>query len=154
MAPPDFAGKQLTAGTFRLAVDGVDIGTFREVHGLQVDVSVEVYAEGGQNGFEHRFPGRMTWPNIVLKRGVTNSDNLFSWLQEVSGDGFAAAGNKLERNTGAITLLGSDGTPLRSWNVEGAFPVRWSGPELATGAADVADEELEIAHHGFRAENH
>lgn len=154
MATDDFVTTQAFSGAFLLTIDGVEIGTFKEVHGLQIDVAVETLDEGGQNGFQHRFPGRMTWPNLTFKRGLTNADNLFAWINEVAGEGFAARGNKLERSTGAITLLGSDLTRLRSWNVEGAFPVRWSGPDLVSAGGGAIEEELEIAHHGFRAETH
>lgn len=149
-----FQDHQGAVGSFTLTVDGVEIGTFKEVHGLQIDVSVETFEEGGQNGFQHRFPGRLTWPNITFRRGLTNPDNLFSWINQVAGDGFAANGHKLERSTGAITLYGTDLTRLRSWNIEGAFPVRWTGPDLTSEGGGALSEELEIAHHGFRAESH
>lgn len=154
MARDDFAEKQAYAGLFTLTIDGLEIGQFKEVHGLQIDIAVETVEEGGQNGFQHRFPGRMSWPNLTFKRGLTNPDNLFTWINEVAGDGFAANGHKLKRSTGAVSLYGSDGTLLRSWNIEGAFPVRWSGPDLVSGGTGTLDEELEIAHHGFRAETH
>ena len=57
----------------------------------------------------HKLPGRMTWPNITLKRGITQNDNLLDWLNKSSGEQFAAEGNKLTRSTAAITLLGPGG---------------------------------------------
>ncbi len=116
-----------------------------------MSTSVETIEEGGQNGFTHRLPGRMTWPNITLKRGITQSDNLFTWMTKSSGEQFAAAGNTLTRSTAAITLLGPAGRRLRAWEFVDAFPVKWSGPDFAATATDVATETLEIAHHGFRA---
>ena len=68
--------EDISAATFILKVDGREIGEFMEVSGLEVTVAVEDVEEGGQNGFVHKLPGRMTWPNIVLKRGITNNDNL------------------------------------------------------------------------------
>ena len=138
-------------GAFLIEVDGVEIGRFTQVSGLSVEVEVEAVAEGGQNHFSHQLPGRMSWPTITLGRGVTKSDNLFDWLAKSSGDGFAGAGHKLERNSAAITLLGSDGTRLRSWEVAEAFPVKWNGPTFAASSTEAAEEELEIAHHGFRS---
>lgn len=137
-------------GLFLFEVDGLEIGTFTEVSGLEVEVQVEDLVEGGQNHFVHKLPRGMRWPNIVLKRGVTDSDNLFGWVQKSSGEGFAGQGDRLERTQGRITLLTADRQPLRSWEFEGAFPVKWTGPTLAASADDVATEELEIAHHGFR----
>jgi len=139
------------ASTFIVEVDGEEIGRFTEVSGLEFSIEVESIQEGGQNSFEHKLPGRITWPNLVFKRGLTQSDNLFAWMEESSGEGFAKNKNKLTRATAAITLMSTTGERLREWSVEGAFPVKWSGPSLSNAQDDQATEELEIAHHGFRA---
>lgn len=145
----NFKGIIPVTSMFIFEVDGVTIGTFQEISGLELTVGVTEHEEGGQNGFVHKFPGRTSWPNIVLKAGVTNSDALFQWVSRSSGDGFATNGNKLTRNTGAITAMGTDGKRLRAWNVQEAFPVRWSGPRFSAGGNEPLQEELEIAHHGF-----
>lgn len=139
------------SSNFLLEVDGVEIGMFASVSGLQLTVQTEDLVEGGQNGFVRKLPGRMEWPNIVLSRGLIQSDNLFDWIGKTSGEGFAAAGNKLARCTGAITALASDGSRLRAWNIANCFPVRWKGPELNVTSNEALSEELEIAHEGFRS---
>ena len=146
-----FGGHWPTASNFLLEVDGVVIGTFAEVSGLEVHVEVATYAEGGGNGYVHQLPGRMTWPNLILRRGITHSDALFDWVNKSAGPGFARNGNKLQRSTAAVTLVGSAGERLRAWNFDGAFAVRWSGPRLAADGEELAAEELELAHHGFRS---
>jgi phage tail-like protein len=135
-------------GQFQFKVDGITIGSFTEVDGLSVQVGVEEVAEGGQNHFQHKLPGRMTWPNIMLKRGVTESDSLFEWFSETSGEGFAKD-NKLTRRNGEIVMLDAARKPVRRWRFLGAFPVKWSGPKFAAASSDVATEVLEIAHEGF-----
>ena len=107
---------------FLFEVDGVQIGVFQEVSGLELQVAVKEYEEGGENGFVHKFPGRSSWPHIVMKSGVTNSDALFQWVSKSSGDGFAAAGNKITRCTGAITAIGTDGTQASFLGRPGCFP--------------------------------
>ena len=154
MANDSYDGQRITSATFLFEVDGVEIGRFMEVRGLEVTVETEELHEGGQNSFTHRLPGRMTWPNIVLKRGVTQNDTLLEWLNKSSGEQFAANGNKLQRSTAAVTLIGPSGTRLRSWEFDGAFPVKWTGPNFAVASSDMAVEELEITHHGFRARDH
>lgn len=154
MANDSYDGERVTSATFLFEVDGVEIGRFMEVRGLEVSVETEEIHEGGQNSFTHRLPGRMTWPNIVLKRGVTQNDTLLEWLNKSSGEQFAANGNKLQRSTAAVTLIGPSGTRLRSWEFDGAFPVKWTGPSFAVASSDMAAEELEITHHGFRARDH
>jgi phage tail-like protein len=153
MSDSGFYDEGAFTATFLVEVDGQSIGRFTEAQGLQVDVAVEEVEEGGQNGFVHKLPGRMTWPNLVLKRGVTETDNLLAWLNKSSGEGFEGAGHKLERSTAAVTLVSAAGVRLRAWEFEDAFPVKWTGPTFSVGSDDHAVEELEIAHHGFRASN-
>lgn len=137
-------------GQFLFSVTGVEIGAFTECSGLAVEIEVEEVMEGGQNQFSHKLPGRMKWPNIVLKRGITNTDNLFEWFARCSGEGFTKEKNALKLTHGRVALVDGQGTPIRTWNFEDAFPVKWSGPSLAASSNAVAVEELEIAHHGFR----
>lgn len=136
----------------KLTVRDQPIGTFGSVKGLQVSIKVESYAEGGMTGFVHQFPGQMEWPNLVFSRGLTNSDNLFDWMNRSAGSEFQAAGGKLERTTASVTLLDIAGKELRRYTFDGAFPVRWSGPSLDVTTGTPISEELEIAHHGFRSE--
>jgi phage tail-like protein len=144
-----FDGHIPDSSSFLLEVDGAEIGMFSEVSGLEMTVEVAEFAEGGQNGFTHKFPGQIHWPNIVLRRGICRSDALFDWVRRSSGPAFAANQNKLHRSTAAITLIASDGRRLRSWEITGAFAVRWVGPKLAVDAHGVpAMEEIEVAHQG------
>jgi phage tail-like protein len=143
---------------FVFTVDQVPIGAFSEISGLELRAELVTYNEGGVNDFVHQLPGRFTWPNITLKQGVINNDNLFNWVSSVSGSGFAKNGNKVARSTGAISLIGSSSGPLntqqgntllKTWNLAGVIPVRWAGPRLSIGSNEQATEELEIAHQGF-----
>jgi phage tail-like protein len=143
-ADPPFAGK------FVFTVDDIIIGTFTEVSGLAVQVEVEELAEGGQNAYTHRLLGRMKWPNLVLKRGVTDTDALFAWLSECSGEGLTRNGNKVKPRDGKVSVLNAKGKPVRTWSFTGAKPVKWSGPKLAASSRELAMEELEVCHHGFR----
>ena len=55
----------------------------------------------------------------------------------------------IERKTVAVVLLSPDGNDERwRWTFRGAFPVKWTGPDLKAETGAVAIETLEIAHHG------
>jgi phage tail-like protein len=128
---------------FIFEVGSRQIGTFMEVNGLTVEIEVETYAEGGANDHEHKFPGRMKYQNIVLRRGLTDEEALVDWFTEASRNGFR------EEVDGRIAMVDSTGSVLRTWSFAGAFPVKWSGPQFAASSSDVAVEELEFAHTGF-----
>ena len=153
MPNDSFDGQRVTGATFLFEVDGVEIGRFMEISGLEVSVAVEDLEEGGENSYVHKLPGRMSWPNITLKRGITQNDSLLTWLNKSSGEQFAAGGNRLARSTAAVTLVGPSAQRLRAWEFNGAFPIRWKGPQFAVDSTEMAVEELEITHHGFRAKD-
>jgi phage tail-like protein len=140
-----------TGGLFIFEVDGVEIGTFREVRGLELTVDVELYTEGGQNQYVHKLPGTLHWPNLVFSRGMVESDALFTWVSNSAGEGFAANGNKVTRSTGAVTAVNHVGERLRAWEFDQVFAVRWTGPEFHADSTAQLVEELEVAHNGFRA---
>jgi len=140
---PPFVGK------FTFEIDGTTIGAFTEVSGLAVSLDVEELAEGGQNGFTHKLLGRMKWPNIVLKRGLTDTDALFEWVTQCSGAGLTEKHNIITPRNGKISVLNAKGQPVRTWSLLHAKPVKWTGPRLAASSRDLAIEELEVCHSGF-----
>ncbi len=149
-----FVGDDPISSTFMVKVDGNHIGRFHQVSGLALTIDTEEILEGGNNDFVHKVPGRMRWPNIVLSRGVTQSDVFFAWARESSGADFERHENKIGRFTVAISMTNRTGDALRTWELEGAFPVRWTGPTFAAADESPLVEELEIAHHGFTTTTH
>jgi phage tail-like protein len=128
---------------FLIEIEGLVVGGFSEVTGLTVEVEVEEYREGGLNAYVHRLAGPARYPNnLVLKHGLTDSDTLWSWHQDV-------ASGHIQRRNGSIILLDSAGEEQWRWNFVDAYPVRWVGPDLRAGSAEVAIETLELAHRGL-----
>lgn len=126
---------------FVLEIPGLAIGAFSELSGLTVERDVLDYPEGGVNDFVHRLPGRLKYPNLVLKRGVTDQDALQSWF-------FDSQAKAQLRNI-TIKLVDPTGKPKRTWAFAQAFPVKWTGPKLNAGSDSPATEELEVAHQGM-----
>jgi phage tail-like protein len=57
----------------------------------------------------------------------------------------------LRRNISVI-LLNQAHQPVKYWNIERAYPVRWIGPDFRSDQNSVAIETLELAHCGIRQE--
>jgi len=38
---------------------------------------------------------------------------------------------------------------VKHWDIVGAIPVKWSGPDFNTSSEQIAIETLEFAHHGI-----
>ena len=130
----------MPASFFRVDV-GETIGYFTECTGLAMEYDVMEYSEGGVNDFVHKLRGRMKFPNLVLKRGLTYEESFFKW--------FLACREKTERRELSITMLTQQGEPVRTWSFAGAFPVKWTGPDMNAKASDAGTETLEIAHQGL-----
>jgi phage tail-like protein len=127
--------------TFKILVQGRTIGRFAECSGLSAEYDVMDYAEGGNNGFVHKLRGGVRYPNVTLRRGITDEDELLRW--------FYATENPAERPTLTITLLDPLSSPVRHFALSAAQPIRWTGPSTTSESSKAATESLEIAHTGF-----
>jgi phage tail-like protein len=128
---------------FLVEIEGLVIGAFSEVSGLAVETTVQEYQEGGQNDYVHKLPGPTRYPqNLVLKRGLTDLDTLWSWHQDVTT-------GKVTRKNGTIYLLNREGSPTLWWDFKEAYPVKWTGPDLRADSNTVALESVELAHNGL-----
>jgi phage tail-like protein len=131
--------------TFNFAVEiqGLVVGGFAEISGLQAEIEVQDYREGGVNEFIHKRAGPARYPsNLVLKRGMTDATVLWSWYCDVMQ-------GKVERKNVSVMLMNSAGEEQRRWNFQKAYPVKWAGPVLRASASEVAVETLELAHDGL-----
>lgn len=139
--PPQLASAASVAtAAFTVEVLGRTLGTFGAIRGLEAQVDVLEYREGGINDLVHRLPGQLTYPNLVLSHGLTS---------RAVEDWFALTRLGAARHAMTVTFLDNDGTAIRAWSFADAYPIRWTGPVLSAGGTDVAGEELEIAHGGM-----
>lgn len=120
-----------------------DLG-FQEVSGLDVEIGVEEYAEGGENRFKHRMPNPVSYPNLVLKRGMAISSQLAKWFKD-SVEGF-----QFEAQDITVILLNPDRVPLQAWNFVNAWPVKWSIEGLNAMENTIVIENIEFAYQYYR----
>ncbi|MBE9593547.1 MAG: phage tail protein [Proteobacteria bacterium] len=128
---------------FLVEIQGLIVGGFSEVSGLQAETEIEEIREGGVNDYVHKLPKITKYPNITLKRGITDSDVLWNWHQDV-------VNGIIKRKSGFIILLDGEGNEKWRWYFEDAYPVKWLGPDLKADSNTVAVETLELAHNGIK----
>jgi phage tail-like protein len=120
----------------------VAVGGFSECAGLEMSLQVEEYKEGGNNGRLLKFPTRVTWSNITLKRGIGIGTTLWDWHYGfVEGNG--------RRRDGIIMLLSDLKVPNNIWCFRRGLPIKYTGPSLNATQNNVAIESIEIAHEGI-----
>jgi phage tail-like protein len=124
---------------FLVEIDGINQGGFQEVGGLDASTAAVDYREGTDPAHSRKLTGLNTYSPITLKRGITDTDELWKWRQTVI-DG------QTVRKNGSIVLRDETGTEKLRWNFFAAWPSKWTGPALSAGTAAVAVESLEITH--------
>lgn len=126
-------------GRFLIEIEGVTQGAFTACDGLEASVDVVRFADGSDklNG-ERKRPGRARYANIVLRRGVTRSHELWDWFKAVT-DGH------IERRAGSVIVCGDDGSEIYRYNFFEAWPCRWKSLVLRTDEPGTLVEELELA---------
>ena len=127
---------------FLVELDGITQAGFQEVSGLDSSTPSIDYREGTHPNHQTKLPGLNTFSAITLKRGITDSDELWKWRQTVV-DG------RPERKNGSIVLRDETGAEKIRWNFFNAWPAKWTGPSFTAEGNDVAIETLELAHEGI-----
>ena len=120
----------------------VVVGGFSECQGLEASMKIEECNEGGNNGTVLKFPGRVSWRDITLQRGVAANSSLWDWFY-----GFARGHGK--RRDGVIALLNERLAPSNIWYFRRGLPLKYSGPQMNATQTNVAIESIEIAHEGI-----
>lgn len=128
---------------FMVEIEQLIVASFSEVSGLTVETELEEYSEGGVNDYVHQFPKRTKHVPIVLKRGLTDSYELWNWYNGV-------VQGKIVRRSGSIILFDEQFHEFRRWTFNDAYPVKWIGPELNATSSEVAIEQVELVHNGFK----
>jgi len=134
-----------SAFLFTVKIDGfADECSFQEVSGISFSIKTEELAEGGENRFKHKLPKEVSYPNIVLKRGLQlNSPLLLNWIKG------AAEQFTFEPKTVVVSIIDSASKPLLSWNFVNAYPVAWKLNDLKAAESAYAIETLELAYNYF-----
>ncbi|GER84092.1 phage tail protein [Thermogemmatispora aurantia] len=136
----------LVSSWFGVEFQGQVVGAFRECTGLGSENEVVEYKASGPRGefVIKKVPGRLKWSNITLKRGITDSMDMWQWRKLVEQGKVDEA-----RKNGTITMYNQQGEPVARWNFINAWPSKLTGPSANASNNEVAIEELEITHEGY-----
>ena len=128
---------------FALDLGGTIAGYFTECSGIGSEHEViehKVINESGQEVIM-KIPGRLKWENMVFKRGITSSMDIWDWRKTVEDGDVEGA-----RRNGSVIMFDQQLNPVAQWDFERAWPVKVSGPQPKADSNEVGVEELTIAH--------
>lgn len=141
------AGRDPLAGfQYAVEIQGVVSGYFTECGGLGSEHDViehKIVSESGKEIIQ-KIPGRMKWQDITLKRGITDSMDIWDWRKKVEDGDVESA-----RSNGSIVMFDQHLSEVARWNFENGWPIKVSGPSMKSDANEIGVEELTITHEGM-----
>ncbi len=102
-----------------------------------LELEVEELKEGGLNNHVHQLPGPRKSARLTLKNGVGKS-SIVEWCKKAMAGTF-------EKKGVTVMLLDAARNPVITWNIEEAYPIKWTGPNLKSDDNSIAIQTLELA---------
>jgi phage tail-like protein len=150
MADPfrELAIPPFTAFNFLVEINAGDLpaplcsASFSECDGLEMNMETKKIREGGNNVTEFNLNGPVTYGRLTLKRGMTETLDLWNWFEKVQAKDSLGL-----RGEATIVMLASDGrTPRMVFKLSGCVPVKLKAPALNAKDGQVAIEEMQVAY--------
>jgi phage tail-like protein len=132
---------------FRLEIDGLTVGSFRECSGLAADGNSVDYREGTDIPRSVRkLIGLQSYPNVTLKRGYTTNPELWNWYKNIV-NGIS------DRRNGSVILMDEQRKDVMRWSIENMWIKKIEAPSFNATANEVAVETVELVHEGLMLES-
>jgi phage tail-like protein len=112
-------------------------GAFAECTGLEATMEPKVIKEGGRNY------GAAQRATVILKRGISNNQNLYQIFNSVGTGVFAP------RMQVTINLFDNDGSAVLAWQLDRAMPIKYKFADFNARNTEIGIEELHLAHEGL-----
>lgn len=113
---------------------------FSECDGLEMTMDAKTVKEGGNNAQVHRMAGPLAFGTLTLKRGMTDTFDLWDWFSKVVND-------PTIRADGEVVVLAQDRSTERArFVLDRCLPVKLKAPPLNARDGVVAIEELQLAY--------
>src|SRR3954452_11284528 len=120
------ANRDTPYGAFNFTVNfygGETFAGFSDVSGIGTEITVAEYRNGNDpENHVRKVPGVHKVADVTLKRGIVNSQDLWTWIDDVRTLGVGA-----QRQV-VITLRDEAGQDVQSWTLRSVIPLKWTGP--------------------------
>jgi len=113
---------------------------FSECDGLEMTMDVKTIREGGNNGKQIRLTGPMNYGQLTLKRGMTETFDLWKWASTMLT-------RRELRADAEVVLFAQDGKTERArFILSRCVPVKLKAPALNAKDGTIAIEEMQLAY--------
>jgi phage tail-like protein len=126
--------------------DSICSAAFSECDGLEMTMEPKTIREGGNNNQPIHLIGPVSYGQLSLKRGMTDTLDLWDWFERVLQRGQGGL-----RASGEVVMLASDGvTEQVRFTLSGCLPIKIKAPALNAKDGLLAIEEMQIAYEMLR----
>jgi phage tail-like protein len=128
---------------FRVAISGIQVAGFSEVTIPDSTVDPVDYREGTDPTHVRKLSGLTKYGSISLKKGLTDSMDLYNWHLQVAQKGALGARMSL-----SLILVDEEGNSKAQWDIVEAWPTKYSSSGFNAKNNEVVIETLELTHEG------
>ena len=137
---------------FLVRMAGFSSADFQECTGLKANIAIIEYWEGGAL-VAQKEPGRVTFDNITLSRGVSYDRDFYEWIKQVidirsHSKGTGEVSPKFKKLL-KIQQLERNRQPVIDYWVHKALPASWSPGDFNNDTDELAIDSLELAMEWF-----
>lgn len=130
----------LQGSYFGFVLDGIEVGWFTTVSGIGIDIEVvEHDTTSGTGRMKMKMPGRATFTEVVLKRGLTTDMQVQDWFNDV-------VAGKTERKTCEIVVYDREGDPKATFSFDQVFPSKLEVSDMSSTSSEAMIETLTLRH--------
>jgi phage tail-like protein len=127
---------------FRVEIGGIQIAAFSEASVPDITIETVDYREGTDPSYKRALSGLTTYGKLSLKKGLTDSMDLYAWHQMAAEKGSGAKG--VQKNISLI-LLDASGADKVRWNIINAWPSKYESSGMNASSSDVVLETFELS---------
>lgn len=135
------ASDPLIGFNYRLEIEGQLTGYFTECSGIgsEHDTIEHKVVDAGGHEIVQKIPGRLKWQDITLKRGITDTMDIWDWRAKVEAGNMGQA-----RINGSIVMMDRNYVDVARWNFFNGWPKKVSGPSVKSDSNEFGVEEVTI----------
>ena len=134
---------------FKISIPDAREMTFKSCEGIEAEVEVVYFPEGGNLGAPRTGRGPQKTSRITFGQGAAapGGKGIFDWFNEVSD-----SSKPLQKKTISVKVTDAEGNELAQWRILNAWPCRWMAPMMTTDISSVTVDMVSFAHEGISRE--
>jgi len=129
---------------FRVEIDGITTAGFADATIPDSTTDSVDYREGTDPTHQRKLSGLTKYGGITLKKGITDSMELYEWKKQVEQTGAANA-----RKNISLILVDEEGNDKARWDIVEAWPTKYDSSDFSAKGNEVIIETLELVHEGI-----